>query len=162
MTTNPAAAITKAASKQTYYTIRFLVDRERVDDAYRAYAYFRWVDDTLDAGSISASERLAFIERQKDLLDKCYRGELPQDGGGRQEHQVLALQRVGVDVGRAAGRGPPGDQEHEQGEVDRRGDEKPLALVESLHTTPRVAPPSTSQTSIPRAMDQLIYTISCI
>ena len=48
-----ATSITKAASKQTYYTIRFLADRERVADAYRAYAYFRWVDDTLDAGSAS-------------------------------------------------------------------------------------------------------------
>ena len=44
-----AAAITKSASKQTYYTIRFFVDRGRVDDAYRAYGYFRWVDDVLDA-----------------------------------------------------------------------------------------------------------------
>ena len=46
-----APAITKAASKQTYYTIRFLVDRDRVADAFRAYAYFRWVDDTLDNNS---------------------------------------------------------------------------------------------------------------
>ncbi len=49
--------ITKAASKQTYYTIRFLVDRERVADAYRAYAYFRWVDDTLDSIPISRRSR---------------------------------------------------------------------------------------------------------
>jgi len=33
MITTPAASITKAASTQTYYTIRFLVDRERVGDA---------------------------------------------------------------------------------------------------------------------------------
>jgi phytoene/squalene synthetase len=79
MTTNPASSITKAASKQTYSTIRFLVDRERVDDAYQAYAYFRWVDDALDADSSSGSERSAFIERQKLLLEKCYRGEPPQD-----------------------------------------------------------------------------------
>jgi hypothetical protein len=32
------AAITRAASKQTYYTIRLLADRDRVLDAYRAYA----------------------------------------------------------------------------------------------------------------------------
>ncbi|HEX9331293.1 MAG TPA: squalene/phytoene synthase family protein, partial [Anaerolineales bacterium] len=74
-----ASSITKAASKQTYYTIRFLVDRERVADAYRAYAYFRWVDDTLDAGSIPTEERIAFLERQKSLLEKCYRGESPRD-----------------------------------------------------------------------------------
>jgi phytoene/squalene synthetase len=79
MTTNPASAITKAASKQTYTTIRFLADRARVDDAYRAYAYFRWVDDVLDADSGSASERRAFLEQQQSLLESCYRGELPQD-----------------------------------------------------------------------------------
>ena len=50
-----ASSITKAASKQTYYTIRFLVDRERVADAYRAYAYFRWVDDTLDSDNLALS-----------------------------------------------------------------------------------------------------------
>ena len=87
MMTNPASSITKAASKQTYYTIRFLVDRERVDDAYRAYGYFRWVDDVLDADSgsgpvlseVEASERRAFLERQKSLLESCYRGESPRD-----------------------------------------------------------------------------------
>jgi phytoene/squalene synthetase len=87
MVTNLASSITKAASKQTYYTIRFLADQERVDDAYRAYAYFRWVDDVLDAelGSGPAlkygepSERMIFLERQKSLLESCYRGELPLD-----------------------------------------------------------------------------------
>jgi phytoene/squalene synthetase len=82
-----AASITKAASKQTYYTIRFLVDRERVADAFRAYAYFRWVDDTLDAeaGSrsalreVEASERSAFVNCQKSLLEGCYRGESRRD-----------------------------------------------------------------------------------
>ncbi len=70
-----ASSITKAASQQTYYTIRFLVDRERVADAYRAYAYFRWVDDMLDADLDFTQHRLAFIERQKFLLEKCYEGE---------------------------------------------------------------------------------------
>ena len=79
MNKNLATAITKAASKQTYYTIRFLVDTERREDAYRAYAYFRWVDDTLDADSIPQQGRMAFLERQKLLLDSCYRGEPFQD-----------------------------------------------------------------------------------
>ena len=74
-----APTITKTASKQTYYTIRFLVDRDRVADAYRAYAYFRWVDDALDTGTGSSVERSAFIDRQKSLLEKCYRGEAPRD-----------------------------------------------------------------------------------
>jgi phytoene/squalene synthetase len=70
-----AATITKAASKQTYYTVRFLVDRDRVADAYRAYAYFRWVDDILDAETGSRAERSAFANRQKALLERCYQGE---------------------------------------------------------------------------------------
>ena len=71
---NLAPSITKAGSKQTYYTIRFLVDRDRIADAYNAYAYFRWVDDTLDEGKVEAAERIAILERQKSLLEKCYRG----------------------------------------------------------------------------------------
>jgi phytoene/squalene synthetase len=73
-----AAEITHSASTQTYYTVRFLVDHERVDDAYRAYAYFRWVDGTLDAGSGSESERSAFIQQQKSLLEACTRGLSPR------------------------------------------------------------------------------------
>jgi phytoene/squalene synthetase len=80
-----AAAITKAASKQTYYTILLFVDRERIDDAYRAYGYFRWVDDVLDAEAPygddtgTRSEKIAFVNRQKSLLEACYRGASPDD-----------------------------------------------------------------------------------
>jgi len=96
MITNLASSITKAASKQTYYTIRFLVDHELVDDAYRAYAYFRWVDDVLDADSVSepaisvveASERRAFIERQRVLLGKCYQGKPPPDANSYEKMLV--------------------------------------------------------------------------
>lgn len=78
-----APSITKGASKQTFYTIRFLVDRGRTSDAYRAYAYFRWADDTLDTDNLAlsatnaneAAARVNFLERQKSLLEKCYRGE---------------------------------------------------------------------------------------
>jgi phytoene/squalene synthetase len=69
------AKITRAASKQTYYTIRFLVDRDRVVDAYRAYAYFRWLDDRIDSESGSLQEKLALIDRQVALLNACYRQE---------------------------------------------------------------------------------------
>ena len=102
-----AASITKAASKQTYYTIRFLADRERIADAYRAYAYFRWVDDTLDEDSalpkitgtvvsakyaIGAHERITFLERQKSLLEKCYRGEAISDATP-EENMLVELVR---------------------------------------------------------------------
>jgi phytoene/squalene synthetase len=100
MNPNPASSITKAASKQTYYTIRFLVDRARIGDAYRAYAYFRWVDDNLDAPSgsgpvlseVEASERRAFLERQKSLLEKCIRGEAPRDTNIQEKMLVELVQ----------------------------------------------------------------------
>ena len=88
-----AAAITKAASKQTYYTIRFLTDRDRVADAYRAYAYFRWVDDTLDTGTYLGTVRITFLERQKSLLEKCYRGESLQDATLEEQMLIELVQR---------------------------------------------------------------------
>jgi hypothetical protein len=76
-TADIAATITKAASKQTYYTIRLLVDRDRVQDAFRAYAYFRWVDDQLDCSSGTPEEKNLFLQRQQILLDACYRKAPP-------------------------------------------------------------------------------------
>ncbi|MCI0393687.1 MAG: squalene/phytoene synthase family protein [Chloroflexi bacterium] len=69
--------MTRAASRQTDTIIRFLVDRDRVAGAYRAYAYFRWVDDRIDQGDGERPARLAFINRQRALLEGCYRGERP-------------------------------------------------------------------------------------
>jgi phytoene/squalene synthetase len=83
-TTNPpesipalAASITKKGSIQTYYTIRLLADRVRMADACRAYAYFRWVDDTLDAPDSFPTERAEFLARQRLLLNNCYKGNSP-------------------------------------------------------------------------------------
>jgi phytoene/squalene synthetase len=89
-----APAITRAASRQTYYTIRFLADRDRVADAYRAYGYFRWVDDTLDTGPGSGPERSAFLTRQKSLLEKCYRGESFPDAT---IHETMLIELVNHD-----------------------------------------------------------------
>lgn len=74
-----AAAITKSASKQTYFTIRLLADRERVADAYSAYGYFRWVDDVIDASGGSQTEKVAFARHQKMLLNACYGAQPPAD-----------------------------------------------------------------------------------
>jgi len=85
-----AASITKAASRQTYFTVRFLVDRQRVAEAYGAYAYFRWVDDTLDASNSSAAERSAFIQRQQTLLEQGYQGR-PLGRLTPEEHMLAGL-----------------------------------------------------------------------
>ena len=98
-----ASAITKAASTQTYYTIRFLVDRARMEDAYRAYAYFRWVDDVLDAEAPSGSgfgdtesfQRESFLDRQKALLDRCLRGDAPRDVSRHEAMLVELVQKGG-------------------------------------------------------------------
>ena len=95
-------AITRAASSQTYYTIRLLVDRSRVADAYRAYAYFRWVDDILDAegqpGSASQTteqlERVRFLDRQRSLLNRCLGGETPRDVN---DHEAMLVDLAGHD-----------------------------------------------------------------
>ena len=87
-----AAAITRAASLQTYTTIRLLVDRPRVQDAYQAYAYFRWVDDWLDEPRRQRSERDAFARRQSALIDACYRGE-PVRTEAIQEEMLVGLVR---------------------------------------------------------------------
>ena len=97
-----ARLVTRASSKQSYYTACLLVDRDLVDDCCRAYGYFRWVDDVVDGstpanGSIpgdqsplldgaaplhragSQAGRISFIERQRDLIERLYDGERPDD-----------------------------------------------------------------------------------
>jgi phytoene/squalene synthetase len=99
MASSLAAAITKVASKQTYYTIRFLVDRPLVDDAFRAYAYFRWIDDAVDqvmpeawdGGDAERLGRLRFLEGQKALLEACLSGDEP---GDLDPHEAMLVELV--------------------------------------------------------------------
>lgn len=95
-----ARALTRRASAQTYHTIRWLVDRGRVDDAYRAYAYFRWVDDTLDAPGRARPHNLAFLARQQDLLARLQAGE--------PLHDLTAEERMLADLLRGRGDDHPG------------------------------------------------------
>jgi phytoene/squalene synthetase len=97
---NLAAFITKAASQQTYYTIRLLADRDRLADAYRTYAYFRWVDDCIDSSTSSQPDHLAFIGRQKSLLESCYRLDFPRDVD---VHEQMLVDLVRRDVEKDSG-----------------------------------------------------------
>ena len=74
-----AAMITREASKQTYTTIRTLVPEDHRGDAFRAYAYFRWLDDLLDGDTLSPEERPLFLSSQKQLLSTCLEGQPPCD-----------------------------------------------------------------------------------
>jgi phytoene/squalene synthetase len=91
-----AEAITKKASRQSYYTIRLLADRAQVANAYRAYAYFRWVDDQVDERGGDLLERLHFVNRQKSLLEACSRGETPA-GVSAEEGMLVELILSGGD-----------------------------------------------------------------
>ena len=88
-----AKAITRSGSAQTYYTVRFLADRDRAADAYRAYAYFRWVDDVVDDASVPSAERAACVRRQQALIEAGYQGYMPDDLCP--EEQLLAELLVG-------------------------------------------------------------------
>ena len=83
-----AREITRASSKQSYYTARLMVDSHLELDCYRAYGYFRWVDDIVDIECQTKAGCLAFILRQKDLVERLYRGENPIDLSP--EEEILA------------------------------------------------------------------------
>jgi phytoene/squalene synthetase len=83
-----ARLITRRASRQTYHTIRWLVDGGRTDDAFRAYAYFRWVDDVVDAPSYDRSTRLHFLFHQRQLQSGLLAGVTP--GHLLPEEQMVA------------------------------------------------------------------------
>ena len=83
-----AQSITSTSSKQTYYTGRLMVDKDLVDDFNRAYAYFRWSDDMVDTSSLSPDERIAFIKRQRDLIDRFYNHDRPDNLTA--EEEILA------------------------------------------------------------------------
>jgi hypothetical protein len=69
MTTTIAESITRAASKQTYYTIRFLVDRERVMTPIWRMHTAGWT--ILDAESLpGGAKRLR--PAAEVLLESCY------------------------------------------------------------------------------------------
>jgi phytoene/squalene synthetase len=95
-----ARSITWASSKQTYYTVRLLVDPNLVNDCYRAYAYFRWADDIVDDVSQSIDERISFIRQQRELIDRLYRDERP-DGLTSEEELIADL--IGNDEKENAG-----------------------------------------------------------
>jgi len=67
-----ARSITREGSIQTYYTARLMVDKDLADDFFRAYAYFRWIDDVIDVTAESDEERLSFMSNQSKLIDDLY------------------------------------------------------------------------------------------
>lgn len=67
-----AREITYKSSLRTYLIIRLLADKCLVKDAFKAYGYFRWLDDQVDMYQKTKRNRVSFIDRQKQLIDACY------------------------------------------------------------------------------------------
>jgi len=82
-----AQSITQGGSRQTYYMARLVVDKGLVSDFYRAYAYFRWADDVVDAPA-STGNRISFIRRQRELIDRLYKNDRPS--GLTPEEEIVA------------------------------------------------------------------------
>jgi phytoene/squalene synthetase len=64
---------------QSYLTIRWLADRAYRADAFALYAWFRWLDDTVDERLTGEPERLAFVDRQRRILTDAAGGGVPAD-----------------------------------------------------------------------------------
>jgi len=64
---------------QSYLTIRWLADRACRADAFALYAYFRWLDDTVDERLVDREQRLTFVARQRHLLAQAVDGATPAD-----------------------------------------------------------------------------------
>lgn len=69
-----AASLTRAASLQSYLTVRWLADAAFRADGYALYAYFRWLDDQVDEHLPNQRRRLAFVAQQRALLEAALDG----------------------------------------------------------------------------------------
>jgi phytoene/squalene synthetase len=70
-----AANLTRRGSLHTYLVIRWMVDRDLVEDAWCAYAYFRWLDDVIDVQLEGRRERLAMVSEQAELARRAFAGD---------------------------------------------------------------------------------------
>jgi phytoene/squalene synthetase len=135
-------SVTRAASLQSYLTVRWLADRAYREDAFALYAYFRWLDDEVDEHLPGTQERLAFVGRQRALVESLAHDEpaglTPQelllvgllhrraDAGGARRSVDAMLDAMEFD---AARRGHPvtGAQ------LDRYTRDLAVAVTEAIH-----------------------------
>jgi phytoene/squalene synthetase len=73
-----AADLTRRGSLHTYLVIRCMVDRDLVEGGFRAYAYFRWLDDVLDLQLGERQQRLAMVKEQAELARRALAGDFPR------------------------------------------------------------------------------------
>jgi phytoene/squalene synthetase len=127
-----AAAATRAASTQSWLTIRWLADRDRRADAFALYAWFRWVDDLVDEHLPDAASRLALVARQRRVLDGAA-PEAPEErlaawlaGRGVRPALDAMLDVMAFDAGRRG-------RLVAQAELDACTHDLAVAVTESIH-----------------------------
>lgn len=98
-----ARSITWRGSKQTYFTGRLLIDRDLVDDFFRAYAYFRWIDDVIDVSIQSDEERVAFIRLQRELIESLYDSGKPAELSQLSQEEEMLAALISHDKGEKSG-----------------------------------------------------------
>ncbi|MHA1994146.1 MAG: squalene/phytoene synthase family protein [Candidatus Hodarchaeales archaeon] len=70
-----ARSYVKESHKQTYLIILLMVDKKLTDECFKAYAYFRWLDNVVDENNLPQNEVRAIISRQKELINQLYNQE---------------------------------------------------------------------------------------
>lgn len=66
---------TSNGSKQALFTAKVIVDKDLREDFARAYAYLRWADDLVDMSVLSREEKVSFVDRQAELIERFSRME---------------------------------------------------------------------------------------
>lgn len=122
-----ASTITRASSKQSYYTALFMADNGLENDCLRAYAYFRWADDVVDVYCDSRDECISFIVGQRRLVERLCKGERPDDLAPEEE---MIADLIGHDNGEESGLKSFIHTFLEVLEFDARRRERPISQAE--------------------------------
>lgn len=72
---NMSAVLTKTESPFGYWSSRVFFSQDRRKILFLLYAYFRWVDDTVDKPDFNLDFNHEFIHRQTTIIQAWYMGE---------------------------------------------------------------------------------------
>lgn len=86
-----ATSLTWKGSKLTYLIGRLLVDRRLKGDFFRAYAYFRWLDDMIDETGIPQTRRMQIVARQSALIRSLFSDAAPVSDLCPEEEMLVRL-----------------------------------------------------------------------
>ncbi|MHA2347187.1 MAG: squalene/phytoene synthase family protein, partial [Candidatus Hodarchaeales archaeon] len=80
-----AKSIVRKSNKLTYLIILLLVDKNLRKECFKAYAYFRWLDDLIDNNGAQNERIKVLINRQKVIIQQAYNDEKPNASSPEEE-----------------------------------------------------------------------------